>query len=391
MYHNFESINLSIADIIKSLRTTIPIEYIVFPSGGFSAIIDNLVEVPGTGFDFYIINSKQWSGDHINIVKSAIDSNKRCVFVFKYMSHQILNQDLRNFLLQLEGFRSRHPYNFNYVFMSYEKVIADDSEFNVLAKYYNSYEYNAKDSEYLLNLLPELGLEDLDKSTVKLIDKFSGKLVVIAKSILRDFVVDEKLKDLFTKEALFNRDFFKQYPGLMSRLAKIVSILPNKYLDTLIKLSRSEPVTDLRNVSDLYNMGVVNDKHQIRSHILAGYFKHMTMNGLQAARNSSEVASVNIGNISVDTTTYEVFERKTPLNVFLTNSEYKLIEVLHSDRNKVVSKESLAKAIWENEYLEKYSEWALDKLISRTRMKLGDRRPYKIIVTLKSRGVYLNV
>lgn len=54
----------------------------------------------------------------------------------------------------------------------------------------------------------------------------------------------------------------------------------------------------------------------------------------------------------------------------LSNQEYLALRLLISKRGKIVSKEDISKAIWFDDWSQKYSDWALDKLIFSIRKKL---------------------
>ncbi|PIV09231.1 hypothetical protein COS31_04090 [Candidatus Roizmanbacteria bacterium CG02_land_8_20_14_3_00_36_15] len=66
-----------------------------------------------------------------------------------------------------------------------------------------------------------------------------------------------------------------------------------------------------------------------------------------------------------------------------TFSEDKVIRLLFSKINHLVKRDDIAQALWNKSWLEKYSDYMIDKIISRLRKKIT--KPYKII-TLKNRG-----
>lgn len=51
-------------------------------------------------------------------------------------------------------------------------------------------------------------------------------------------------------------------------------------------------------------------------------------------------------------------------------SEKRILTILLLKRGKIVSREKLARFIWQKDWEEKFSDWALDKLIARTRTRL---------------------
>lgn len=74
----------------------------------------------------------------------------------------------------------------------------------------------------------------------------------------------------------------------------------------------------------------------------------------------------------------------------LTETEFRILELLLSQGNSVVKREAVAEIMWGSESGEKYSDWAIDRAISRLRKKIGDNayRP-QYIKTLRGRGFKL--
>ena len=70
-----------------------------------------------------------------------------------------------------------------------------------------------------------------------------------------------------------------------------------------------------------------------------------------------------------------------------TAQEIKLIKLFKSKQNEPVSRDEIAETLWEKGWEDKYSDWAIDKLISRLRKKIVSSR-YRII-TIKNMGYQL--
>lgn len=70
-----------------------------------------------------------------------------------------------------------------------------------------------------------------------------------------------------------------------------------------------------------------------------------------------------------------------------TLQEFKLMVHLLKNEGKVISRDEIGQIIWGRNYLDKYSDYSIDKLISSIRKKLEDINfpPYKL-TTLKKRG-----
>lgn len=70
----------------------------------------------------------------------------------------------------------------------------------------------------------------------------------------------------------------------------------------------------------------------------------------------------------------------------LTQNEERVLAMLKDNRGTVVSRDIIAKTMWGSNYLEKYSEWAIEKVISRIRKKLNAQKSELKLITYKSDG-----
>ncbi len=84
------------------------------------------------------------------------------------------------------------------------------------------------------------------------------------------------------------------------------------------------------------------------------------------------------------------YEQKSSIEKLLsdlTPQETIVFEYLKKNNEKIITREDIAKVIWGKEWVEKFSEWALDKLASNLRKKLS-KHNYKLI-TIRNRGYKL--
>jgi hypothetical protein len=77
------------------------------------------------------------------------------------------------------------------------------------------------------------------------------------------------------------------------------------------------------------------------------------------------------------------------IKTYLTGQELIVMEVLLKDEGKVVKKEKLAKTVWGEDWADEYSQWALDKMISRLRKKLQKHNYEKVLKSVRGKGVVL--
>lgn len=70
----------------------------------------------------------------------------------------------------------------------------------------------------------------------------------------------------------------------------------------------------------------------------------------------------------------------------LTYQEYQLFDLLMKRRGVIVSRDEVAETIWGEKSEEKYSDWAIDQLVSKIRRKIGDFGKQRIIRAIKGKG-----
>jgi hypothetical protein len=74
---------------------------------------------------------------------------------------------------------------------------------------------------------------------------------------------------------------------------------------------------------------------------------------------------------------------------YLTGQELKVFNLLSKNLNTIVTRDELAKTMWENEWHDKYSDWSIDKVISNIKRKLMEHMEAQTIKTYKTEGFML--
>src|SRR5258706_3354464 len=119
--------------------------------------------------------------------------------------------------------------------------------------------------------------------------------------------------------------------------------------------------------------------------------------GLVSKIDKAYILSVNFFENSLhDLLTYNYFSMADDKKItfegkdvssFLTTFEMKTLTALMKKRGQVISREDLAQDIWGQNWMDSYSDWAIDKLISRLRKNLQQvGLPRTIITTRKKQG-----
>jgi len=73
----------------------------------------------------------------------------------------------------------------------------------------------------------------------------------------------------------------------------------------------------------------------------------------------------------------------------MTISQRKLMQHLEENQGKIVSRESIAQVIWGENWETKYSDWAIDQLISTLRKQMQLIKYEGKLVTKRGEGIAL--
>lgn len=75
----------------------------------------------------------------------------------------------------------------------------------------------------------------------------------------------------------------------------------------------------------------------------------------------------------------------------ITPHQEQILLLLHTNKNKIVSREQIGREIWKDKYLEKYSDYAIDKQLSKVRKLLEQHELDKYLITKRGKGYILQV
>jgi hypothetical protein len=80
---------------------------------------------------------------------------------------------------------------------------------------------------------------------------------------------------------------------------------------------------------------------------------------------------------------------KTPKD-YLTGQELKVYSLLLKNKNKIVTRDEVAKIMWLDEWNDKYSDWSIDKVISNIKKKLTQHQETLNVKTYKKEGFMIS-
>lgn len=157
----------------------------------------------------------------------------------------------------------------------------------------------------------------------------------------------------------------------------------------IYNLFTSEEIEVLASI--VLNKVIPSDTHIVNYLLQTGVIYHSGQNYVLALPLLENYLSKTVKSRVLRLEQNRVILDSQDITDLLTPAELHLLVLLLRYRSSAVSKEQIAQVIWGNNWTEKYSDWALDKLLSRLRktiVRFG--LPETIIETKKGRGVILH-
>jgi len=153
------------------------------------------------------------------------------------------------------------------------------------------------------------------------------------------------------------------YPAVTNVLDRLCTSFDKSHMEILSDWPKNKKEKEENKI--LKNFGVINEKEKLFNPLFEEYL-------VSKKRLKHEHFGINFSEN-------------------LTASELKLLGVLHKNSDKIVDRDTLAQAIWGKAWLEKYSDWAIDKIVSQIRQKIADNKDRKKLATFRGRGLRLSV
>ncbi len=102
---------------------------------------------------------------------------------------------------------------------------------------------------------------------------------------------------------------------------------------------------------------------------------------------ASEVIDVeSTGNLDLDPTTGAVRFNNEAVDEYFTRQEYSILSLFLQKADSIVTRDDIGAILWGEDSYQKYSDWAIDQLISKLRKKIKNVGSNAKILTLRGRG-----
>lgn len=177
---------------------------------------------------------------------------------------------------------------------------------------------------------------------------------------------------------------------IRSRGKQILVSLPPKYKGIIKRISLGEKVAKSEIPEFLIKTETIKfegDKPKFFSPLFESYVKSLVLKkSASTLSNHSQYEGSKHG-LSIDIKHRVILKDKKPLKTTFTKGEFNLLKYFFRNESLAISREEVAEVIWGKNANQKYSDWAIDKIISRTREKIEDdsRKP-KHLLTLRGVG-----
>jgi hypothetical protein len=211
--------------------------------------------------------------------------------------------------------------------------------------------YTDIEVEHFIKHLLDRWETKLNKKAIHYIVSQAGGILLFAKAIVR-IAIKENIKTPYYIEKIIpnHEEYILQIKFFHSRLTQ-------SQQNILSCIANNQEIEDTVEVSHLIKMGIVENSINgffIRSKALEQF--------LSKDIRKTNVITVNIRNDSGFST-----------------REKKILLSLLDNSGQTVEREAVAKIFWGKDMEEKYSDWAIDKAVSRIRSKLKNNRKFAFI------------
>lgn len=430
-------------EVLKLAKLNIPIELVHFPSCGLSAainrlpnytedlnlhviiidlrtfnytedtkdnqeefyrILDHYIEQSFTQKDLNQANSENIFLRIKELIKKDLSQDKQVLIIFKNLKSSNLYKlpQFSDLLILLNNLRDNSKDKLNFI------ITTNSPSFNngtiapipLLTKYFNHYDKEILEVSIDKHILSNSEFINYSEKDIDKLFELSGGLMVIVKSIVRDLAIHgynlSKIYDL-----IINEDFFEDFINVKFRLDRIQQILTTESQDLLLKILENNKLNpkEEKVKKNFQKMGIIDDNGKIRGIILPAYLSlYCSKSGghkeqdhnYDSPSNTNQSKRKTISeSVEIDPISGEIYIGNEPNEQYLSEKELDIVNLFLQNRGNPVSRDDIAEVLWGTSSIQNYSDWAIDKTVSRIRYKLEDKKPYRIIKTLRSKGFML--
>lgn len=243
---------------------------------------------------------------------------------------------------------------------------------------------SAQDTGYLLDYFADQFSTEVTESKARLLKDLSGGHPYMLKVAVR--FIAHTSKDTPTERVY---DMLLNYYELLSVARGILDVRSDSEKKCLrfVAAGKSVP-SELSEVLDfLTNLGLVKNGVNGTNILFSEIF-----NKVVQKPDSTQVETASFGDdLVLDRETGVVTVNGKTIEEKLTLQEHMILSAFLKLEDKLFSREEIGEILWGKESYEKYSDWAIDQLVSKLRKKLKMIGSKARLVTIRGRGYKLSL
>jgi len=237
-----------------------------------------------------------------------------------------------------------------------------------------------EDTKYLIDCLCQVLSCKISKEEAEIVEKLCGGHPYLLKAALRivNKLDGERIKLEKLEELLIN------HYELRSVAKGILDVLDEKTKIVFKKIAKGEKVEsyERESLEVPEKLGLISKQSEDTYRFFGQLFYQVVLKGDEKGR-IIEGGGRGLG-----------MEEKSGLITFngqtieekFTSQEYSLLRMFMSKANKLCTRDNISETLWGKESFEKYSNWAIDQIISKLRKKLRAMGVKDGLITVRGRG-----
>lgn len=239
------------------------------------------------------------------------------------------------------------------------------------------------DIDYLIDYFVErAGCEFNDKQK-KLTKRICGGHPYLIKATVRIIAnnyINEK-SDRKVEEALF------EHYDLLSAARRLYNLRSDTEKKVLKQIVFGEKISNHQTFKRLIKLGLVK-KDDKKYNTFSRLFNH-TVKSSEELDLSKSSKNKKVG-LYIDENGGVICYSGNPIEEKFTRQEYDLLKMFLENQGKLINRDDISKILWGSEYYEKYSDWAIDQVVSKVRKKIKDLGTKTKLITIRGRGYKLS-
>lgn len=322
--------------------------------------------------------------------------NKKIVVIIDNFHECVISKYAHVLTQLIQTIKKLNPMNISFIFLNTFELSKEEllqlgkvgEMFSLNRLWHSAEEFNEENFELQLHNLRSNNKAPLSKTLTRKVFAWSKGDPTVSKIFLKKVITDSA----FAKEIESLRlSEYKEAYNLMTEILKQRYLRICRYLkdeSLLYLLGETEKPTEY-----LTQTGIVEKDAKDQFNLLNNFFKFF-IEGNRASIESLLYPRYLIS-IKENEDTNEAlssgkdYYNDTLLKQKLTAQELLVYQKLLVQRGKTVSKDVIAETMWGNEWEQRYSDWAIDKLISTLRAKIKEFAPVYTLKTLRGEGCVL--